>query len=93
MPLVQAAAKLRQGRRVHVQDLVEDLRRADAVERAPAGQALEQHGAEGEQVAAAVDRTLLHLLGRHVRRRALARRRLAGFRLEAVHDPGPSGLQ
>ncbi len=64
VPLVQAVAKLGRGGGCTCRILAEDLRRACTAERTPAGHAFEQHGAEGEQVAAAVDRTLLHLLGR-----------------------------
>jgi hypothetical protein len=48
----------------------EDLDRRPSGERTSAGQHLEQHDAEGVDVAAAVELEAARLLGRHVRRRA-----------------------
>ncbi len=51
---------------VFVGDLVEDRHQVVRVERPAAGRELEQHAADAEEVAAAVDLLPLHLLGRHV---------------------------
>ena len=58
--------EIAQRRRIAAEDRGDDTRVARALERAPAGDHLEQHGAEREDVAARVDVAIFELLGRHV---------------------------
>ena len=67
---VELGPKLGWRRRMHVKDLTEDLDRVAAFERPAGGQALEQDRAQRKQIAPAIERPLLHLLGGHVAGRA-----------------------
>ena len=78
--LVELAADGRRSRRMRVRDLVEQLERLPSLERAAARQALVEDAPEGKQIAAAVDRPLLDLLGRHIGRGAEQRMRLGQAR-------------
>ena len=62
-------------RRVALEDRPDDARLAAALEGAPAGHHLVEHGAEREDVAARIDVAPLELLGRHVEQRAEDRAR------------------
>ena len=87
-PARQARPDLAQRGRLVLQDRSDDARLAVAVEGPPAGQHLVQHGPEGEDVRASVDRLPVELLGRHVlqgaEQAALRRQRGAGRRRRRV---------
>ena len=77
---VELAPNRRRGGRMHVRDLLQQFECPPSLERTAAREALEQDAAEGKEIAAAVERPLMDLLGRHVGGRAEQRMRLGETR-------------